>query len=259
MGIQNLEVLKSILLDNSLLPKMSLKHKEELKNGSGNPLEQIELIHSSAGLAVYYFLLLEKTRNIGNVQFEWKEARPLKYGNVVNIDVKYTKDNTVYFVESKFLEPYYSGNEKVNSSYLERDKYKKCTKHLDEWIDLFSKANEEYNYFNAVQMCRHLLAISSIASKKGYKGKKIVLQSYSWIMPERFIGLIPSDKQDECTQIRKKFREEEINFKMLIDKFINEVLIDYNISFEIKHYNESEVLSAINNDSQFKKRYYLDE
>ena len=251
-------LLKSIMLDNSLLPEMSLQHKEELKNGSGNPLEQIELIHSSAGLAVYYFLLLEKTGNIENMHFEWKESRPLKHGNVVNIDVNYTIGNAVYFVESKFLEPYYSGNEKVRSSYQEHEKYKKSTKHIDKWIDLFCKANEGYKYFNAVQMCRHLLAISSLASKKGYKDKKIVLQSYIWMMPDAFIGLLPPDKQHDCKQIRKELQDEEIKFKMNIDEFIDTVLADCNISFEIKHYNDSEVLNAINNDPQFIQRYYLD-
>lgn len=55
-----------------------------------------------------------------------------------------------------------------------------------------------------------------------------------------------------------KLKEEEVIFKNQIEKFINEVLSGYNISFEIKHYNDSEVLSAINNDSQFMQRYYLD-
>lgn len=258
MGKEELDLLKNVLQDNSLFPEISLKHKEELKNGSGKPLEQIELIHSSAGLAVYYFFLLEKTGNIGKMQFEWKGPRPLRYGNVVNIDVSYAKDDTVYFVESKFLEPYYSGNEKVNNSYLEDDKYKKCTTHIiADWKDLFCKA-KEYKYFNAVQMCRHLLAISSIASKKDYKNKKIVLQSYSWIMPDCFIKHIRPDKQDKFREIRDGLIKEEKIFGDYIAIFIQNKLKDCNISFEIKHYNDSEVLSAINNDSQFIQRYYLD-
>ena len=91
-----------------------------------------------------------------------------------------------------------------------------------------------------------------------YKDKKIVLQSYIWMMPDAFIGLLPSDKQHDCKQIRKELQDEEIKFKMKIDEFIDNVLADCNISFEIKHYNDSEVLSAINNDPQFMQRYYLD-
>ena len=254
----DLNLFKSVVGENDcLLLDLSDKHMEALKNGSGEPLDQIRWKHSSAGLTVNYFLLLEKTLNTKDLQFEWKETRPLKYGGLVNIDACYTKDNTVYFVESKFLEPYYSGNEEVNSSYQERDKYKKCTKDVDKWMELFDAVNS-YEILDTVQLCRHLLAISSIVTKSAYKGKNIVLQSYTWIMPDCFISLLPPDKQTECTQIREKLKEEEVIFKNQIEKFINEVLSGYNISFEIKHYNDSEVLSAINNDSQFMQRYYLD-
>lgn len=122
------------------LIKLSTIQEDMLNEGDGQSYNQYLQINSSTGLAVNYYKLLEEQENIKQLVFEDKVARPLnKGGKCANIDVSFIRDNKLYFVESKFLEPYYSGNETINDSYLNSNRYPKEVPDCDKptWENFF--------------------------------------------------------------------------------------------------------------------------
>ncbi|MBQ3944248.1 MAG: hypothetical protein II670_01385, partial [Alphaproteobacteria bacterium] len=132
----------------------------KLKEGSGNPEAEMRQVNSSAGLAVNYWRAYELCHTNVEVEFEWKKQIPLRHGRKANIDVVVHKNNSTVFIESKFLEPYYSDNECPRDAYLDETKYSKITQDkASSWVDLFTKAKEDFKYYNVTQLCRHLLAI----------------------------------------------------------------------------------------------------
>lgn len=95
-----------------------------MEKGDGQKLNEYKQINSSTGLAVNYYKLMENLDLISELIFEKKPAIPLeKSQKFVNIDVFYKRNGTLYFVESKFLEPYYNGNEVLVDAYFDEDRY----------------------------------------------------------------------------------------------------------------------------------------
>lgn len=87
------------------------EQRDKLKKGSGNPEAEMRQVNSSAGLAVNYWRAYELCHPNATIEFEWKERVPLKSGRPANVDVVVREEGRTIFIESKFLEPYYSGNE----------------------------------------------------------------------------------------------------------------------------------------------------
>ena len=94
-----------------------------IKESDGKAFQQLKQINSSAALAVYYHLMLNYSTE--NLCFEEKVAVPLtRAQRKANLDVKYEgisgpEVDSLVFVESKFLEPYYSRNEINSLSYFD--------------------------------------------------------------------------------------------------------------------------------------------
>ena len=108
----------------SPLVNLTSEQQKILSDGDGQTEDQYKQINSSTGLAVNYYKLLEELGAITDLVFENKIAKPLnKGGRFANLDVSYNRDGILYFVVSKFLEPYYSGNETIKDSYLDISKY----------------------------------------------------------------------------------------------------------------------------------------
>lgn len=108
----------------SPLIELSEEQREILEKGDGQKLNEYKQINSSTGLAVNYYKLMENLDLISELIFEKKPAIPLeKSQKFVNIDVFYKRNGTLYFVESKFLEPYYNGNEVLVDAYFDEDRY----------------------------------------------------------------------------------------------------------------------------------------
>lgn len=250
---------------NPILP-LSEKQKENLKKSDGqkrNP-DEYKQGNSSAGLAINYFKILEDKGVIKDVIFEDKVAKPIKTGGrFANLDVKYTKidDDTLYFVESKFLEPYYSLN-KDNSAYVGMEnvcKYDDIREiDLNKWNDLFTKANDRNNfkYYNASQLCTHLLAIYRF-SKENEK-QKLVLQSIIWEMPDSFIDKITNARYRNNLKVRREIiKKEEEMCKKLISEHIDSINWK-NIRFETLNYNnEVERIKDSKFYDEFCRRYFL--
>ena len=216
------------------------KHMDSLKDGSGNPETEMRQVNSSAGLAVNYWRAYELCHPEASVEFEWKDRKPLQYGIPANIDAVIREKNHVWFVESKFLEPYYSGNETPVASYEDVTKYSSYTKDTPEsWVALFQDA-KSFKYYNVTQLCRHLLAISKDILKlpKSYRGKDVMLISAVWDMPDSFLKLFTEEESEILSLRRQIVREEAVRSEVFINEFINKHLPDMGIKYQALKYND---------------------
>ena len=243
-----------------LICQPSDSQMQALMEGSGHPDSEMRQINSSAGLAVNFWRAYELFHPGCSVEFEWQKQRPLRYGRPANIDVVVSDDDTVTFIESKFLEPYYSGNETPNDSYLQVSRYSKNTKDSPQsWIALFSKA-KEFKFYNVTQLCRHLLSICKDMWKnpRFYEKKTIKLCSVTWDMPDGFTDIFVDDVIAEFDSRRRIIREEADKCESLLNDFISEHLDFQNLGFEAIKYND--IIGQLENSPYYlkiKEQYYL--
>ena len=233
-------------VEEHLLKGDGQKHKKEYKQ-----------INSSTGLAVNYYKILEDTGNIEKLQFEEKVEKPLKIkgGRKANLDVAYKSEGKQYYIESKFLEPYYSGNEHNTESYFKQEYYDVPDNDKDTWYALLLDA-QNYKIYNFSQICRHLMAIWR--RHKEDKQLNIVFQSVMWKMTEKFIE--NTDNEEDKVVLRSRIiviDEEAKSAKSRIDKFLADIGWK-NITFECIYYNDIlEDISSSQYYSEFKQRYFL--
>lgn len=264
--------------DNNLLfPHLTRDEFKEvsdlLKAGDGSPLKEIYKINSSTSLAVYYYSLLAKEYpdKIKGIKFEHKIGIPLIKENVrkkhpnallkdANIDVFFElNNNTAYFVESKFLEPYYSKTILLSEKYLDKDCYGENAKIWVEYANLINKNIQDYSYYNITQMFKHLLAIYNHREDWSHYSN-LVLLNVGWEITEHFINLIKIGSKRSVSYIQK--RNEQLNKQKddgikLLNDIIDELKWD-NCEVKFQHYNDEEMLGEIKNNQSFEdfsKRY----
>ena len=246
-----------------LLAEPTDEQLEQLKEGDGNPIAEMCQINSSAGLAFNYYKLFESFGNITALRFEWKESTPLKIPGrknpPANLDVRYEKENEIHFVESKYLEPYYSGNEQISLSYLNQDNYSTIISNASVWVSKFRDLNK-YKYVNATQLYRHLLAIYRhyLENPHIYKGKNIVFESVSWKATDHFLDYVGRRSKSFLKERISVIENETIDVENDINEFIK-LLKWENCSFKVKHYND--MLDDIRNAEKFDdfcKQYFLE-
>lgn len=224
-------------------------------DGQKNP-DEYKQVNSSTGLAVNYYMILNELGKIEDLAFEDKVAKPLKGrgGMKANLDVSYKRDGKTIYVESKFLEPYYSGNEKIKDAYLERDNYDVPDKDKNAWFDII-KDSQNYTYINFTQICRHLMAIW----RKHKKDNSFIeLHTVSWIMTDSFIEELDRNEQQQLIERRKKIKSESKKCKERIDDFLRQIGWE-NITFKVLHYNDMlDDIARSKYAVEFKKRYFLE-
>ena len=247
-----------------LLAELTADQLYQLQNGSGNPLAQIHQVNSSAGLVVNYYKLFEEAHPSVVVDFEWKESIPLlKSSAPANLDVRYELDGTIYFIESKFLEPYYSDAKKNAEAYFDKSRYPKevDVSDKDAWQTLF-KHEGTFRYFDYPQLCRHLLAIYRHNKKNPemYRDKEIVLRSVGWEMTPSFkqyfqsLGWDDGDMKERCDTIQKEKEIATSIFKEHIQK-----ISWHECRFETDTYNNMlDEISGSKKFNQFIKQYFLE-
>lgn len=226
-------------------------------DGQYNPCEYKQ-VNSSTGLAVNYYLILEETGKIEDLEFEDKVEKPLKIkgGRKANIDVSYKREGKIVYVESKFLEPYYSSNETNREAYFDTKNYDVPDSDKNAWYDLLTDA-QKYKFYNFSQLCRHLMAIWR-KHKNDETPTPIVLQSVTWMMTDNFINAIDctSDKENMIER-RKLIKEEAIKCKERIDRFLIQIGWE-NMTFEVLNYNNMlDEIAFSKHLEEFKKRYFL--
>ena len=246
----------------SPLVNLTSEQQKILSDGDGQTEDQYKQINSSTGLAVNYYKLLEELGTITDLVFENKIAKPLKKGGrFANLDVSYNRDGILYFVESKFLEPYYSGNETIKDSYLDISKYPvEVEENKEEWRNLFNKASE-FEYYNFSQLCRHLLALYRYTHGiKGseYKGEQVVLQSVTWEMTPQFMKKLDQKNSIDMQKRIEQLQDEANRCQEIFNAFISNIGWK-NMKFQTLHYND--MLNDIKSSkhyAEFCKRYFFD-
>lgn len=223
------------------LVKLTKEQNYILTEGDGQTEDQYKQINSSTGLAVNYYKLLEELGAITDLVFENKIAKPLnKGGRFANLDVSYNRDGILYFVESKFLEPYYSGNETIKGSYIDVSKYPiEVEDNKEEWRKLFLQSTE-FVYYNFSQLCRHLLALYRYTHGiKGslYNGEKVVLQSVIWEMTPRFLNKLDQTNSNKMRKRIEQLQAEANKCQEIFNSFITNIGWN-NMKFQTLHYND---------------------
>lgn len=236
------------------------EQREALSKGSGNPDSEMEQVNSSAGLAVNYWRAYELCHPDSSVEFEWKKQKPLKRGIPANIDVVVREKDRMAFIESKFLEPYYSRNAPLAKSYVEPDKYSEETGPAEPWVELFSEA-KNFKIYNVVQLCRHLLAIykDMMITPEDYVQKTVTLLSVTWGMTDAFLNDYFTDKEKAGLAERtKRISEESARCHKLLNDFISNTLGVGNLRFDVKKYNDIiGLVSEFPEYEKLRKQYFL--
>lgn len=234
-----------------------------LDNGSGHPDKELEKINSSARLSAFYYKLAEFSGKFSSLRFEWNESTPLEIPGrdipPANLDVRYEVGDKIHFVESKYLEPYYSGNEKIRQSYLNQEYYPTVITNAGLWIEKFGQVNGMTRYVNVTQLYRHLLAIYRhyLENPQIYKEKEIVLESVSWVATKRFLDAVGKESKRSRSYLMKRLdsiKEEMGTVNEDINSFIKDMGWKH-CHFKVKYYNEM-VENTIYHE--FCKQYLLD-
>ena len=246
----------------SPLINLTSEQQKILSDGDGQTEDQYKQINSSTGLAVNYYKILEELASITDLNFENKIAKPLnKGGRFANLDVSYKKNGVLYYVESKFLEPYYSGNETIKDSYLDISKYPvEVEENKEEWRNLFNKASE-FEYYNFSQLCRHLLALYRYTHGiKGseYKGEQVVLQSVTWEMTPQFMKKLDQKNSIDMQKRIEQLQAEANRCQEIFNAFISNIGWN-NMKFQTLHYNDMlDDIKSSKHYAEFCKRYFFD-
>ena len=244
------------------LVKLTKEQNYILTEGDGQTEDQYKQINSSTGLAVNYYKLLEELGAITDLVFENKIAKPLKKGGrFANLDVSYNRDGILYFVESKFLEPYYSGNETIKDSYFDVSKYPiEVEDNKEEWQKLFLQSTE-FVYYNFSQLCRHLLALYRYTHGiKGslYNGEKVVLQSVIWEMTPQFMKKLDQKNSIDMQKRIEQLQAEANKCQETFNSFITNIGWN-NMKFQTLHYNDMlDDIKSSKHYAEFCKRYFFD-
>ena len=246
----------------SPLINLTSEQQKILSDGDGQTEDQYKQINSSTGLAVNYYKILEELASITDLNFENKIAKPLnKGGRFANLDVSYKKNGVLHYVESKFLEPYYSGNETIKDSYLDISKYPvEVEENKEEWRNLFNKASE-FEYYNFSQLCRHLLALYRYTHGiKGseYKGEQVVLQSVTWEMTPQFMKKLDQKNSIDMQERIEQLQDEANRCQEIFNAFISNIGWN-NMKFQTLHYNDMlNDITSSKHYAEFCKRYFFD-
>ena len=246
----------------SPLINLTSEQQKILSDGDGQTEDQYKQINSSTGLAVNYYKILEELASITDLNFENKIAKPLnKGGRFANLDVSYKKNGVLHYVESKFLEPYYSGNETIKDSYLDISKYPvEVEENKEEWRNLFNKASE-FEYYNFSQLCRHLLALYRYTHGiKGseYKGEQVVLQSVTWEMTPQFMKKLDQKNSIDMQKRIEQLQAEANKCQEIFNSFITNIGWN-NMKFQTLHYNDMlDDIKSSKHYAEFCKRYFFD-
>lgn len=265
-----------------LFPHLTLEEYDDLvvgklKKGDGNPLNEIYKVNSSTTLAIYYYTLFLKSlgKIIRDFDFENQIGIPLnldkvkqQYPNCIlrsaNIDVLYGIDKTIWFVESKFLEPYYSSTQQLSQLYLDVRNYAE-NDNSEIWVHYAEEINshlDDFKFYNVSQMFKHLLALYT--HRKNWYGKgysTFILLNVGWKMSESFKERIESKRSLSYINKRDKQIEKQAERGiLLLNKLVKE--LHWNeCKVEYKHYNDSELLEIIKDShhyGDFTKRYLIE-
>ena len=241
--------------DNQLIAYPSADVWNEMIANNSTVLSEIHKLNSSTSLAINYHEMLAAERRV-KVKYEVPTAVPLfaYRGRSAVIDARYTWKNTTYYVESKFLEPYYSSTHPVREAYFEENHYKDATI-AKKWIEMFNSVKNEFVYYDINQMLKHLLAIYRLQPSG-----KIVLQNLIWKPTDRFFSAIGSERSVSYFKKRVGDLQDEMKkAHQMLSEFVNKELHWNECTIGISFYNDVlDRVSANIHFQEFKEKYLFE-
>lgn len=244
--------------------QMILHPSDEVWGGmlSRNPGVENEIVklNSSSALSINYHEMLGIALGV-RMDYEVAVAIPLHLdegkGHPAMLDVKYEHDGVTYYVESKFLEPYYTVSHKASKNYW-NERYYLEEKETEKWVALFKQVDgmieqKEFCYYDINQMLKHLLAIYRIQPQAN-----VVLKNLIWRPSETFMNAIESQRSRSfLTKRVARLTEEMETARKLIADFIGSINWK-NCNVKISFYNEEmEQVSKCGFIDEFKAKYLL--
>ena len=225
--------------DNQLIAYPSTDVWNEMIANNSTVLSEIHKLNSSTSLAINYHEMLAAERRV-KVKYEVPTAVPLfaYRGRSAVIDARYTWKNTTYYVESKFLEPYYSSTHPVREAYFEEKHYKDATI-AKKWIE----------------MLKHLLALYRLQPSG-----KIVLQNLIWKPTDSFFSVMKSKRS--VSYLKKRVCVLQVEMRkadQMLSEFLEKGLNWNDCTIEICFYND--VLNQVSTDmhfQEFKEKYLFE-
>lgn len=216
---------------------------------------EVKKLNSSTALAVNYFQMLPMS-----VEYEVDVAIPLILspgkGHPAMIDVRYETDGETHYVESKFLEPYYSQTHEISPSYLV-EHYYDSPDTAAMWIDIFKSVqiminNGDFCYYDINQMLKHLLAIYRTSPPR-----PVILSNMIWRPEKVFFDSMKSKRSVSYLKKRsEKLTEEMCRAQLLLTDFVQKIDLDCRI--HVAYYNDTlQEVSTHENFVTFAKKYLL--
>lgn len=249
------------LLDDQLLVRPLETVWNAMLERNPTVLAEMSKLNSSTSLAINYHEMFSVILDV-EVQYEVAVAKPLLFpsnkGHSAMLDVKYYLSGTTYYVESKFLEPYYGNSLPISHSYFNTQYYEN-EEVGKKWVNIFIRINEmiqggEFQYYDINQMLKHLLAIF-----RTKPAGRVVLRNLMWHPSEKFYGLL-SKRSASFLRKREIILNKEILKSMdLFTDFIENVLHWTYCGVEI--YSYSDVLLSVAQHDQlecFKRKYIIE-
>lgn len=252
--------LKQWLGDNQLLMQVPEDIWKGMLERNSTVETEVKKTNSSSALAINYFQILSELSGI-RPEYEVAVHKPLDLpdgkGRPAMIDVKYETAAATIYVESKFLEPYYSSTHEISPSYFVDQYYNNATS-AAKWIKIFKKVqimidSKEFCYYDINQMLKHLLAIYRTSPTK-----PVILKNLIWKPTEPFFNCI--DSKTSVSYLKK--RCEKLTEEMSVaEALLNQIVTELgwkDCLIEVKYYNDE--LDAIKKHcllEKFMNKYML--
>lgn len=240
--------------DNQLIVHTSGDVWDEMIANNSTVLSEVKKLNSSTSLAINYHEMFAAVLGV-KMKYEVPIAVPLSAyrGRSAVIDARYTWKDTTYYVESKFLEPYYSSTHPAREAYFDENHYKDATI-AKKWIEMFNSVKDEFEYYDINQMLKHLLALYRIQPSG-----KIVLQNLIWKPTDRFFSEV--DSKRSVSYLKKRVDDVQAEMQkahQMLSEFVEKELHWNDCNIEIRFYNDIlDRVSANAHFQEFKEKYLL--
>ncbi|MGE4571632.1 MAG: hypothetical protein AB7E09_02695 [Candidatus Izemoplasmatales bacterium] len=251
--------------DNLFIP-LSQVERKQLHDADGNELSwKTSRVNSSACLLLNTFsglrqgvpLVIDGLGTYQNYQLEAKLKVLNTRGNKANIDMVLSNEDSVVYIESKFIELfYYESQYSLSDSYFIEENYPSKSIY-EASIQLFS----QFNYFNADQLIKHTIGIyrDCIDHKDKYNKKSLKLMNLSWELHDS------TNKFEDSFILQLKAIKEASVFTRMFNKLMKKVFKEIGIDFEFIYMNYFDFTfhqsNILGNDEELSKylskRYYF--
>ncbi|QLY40655.1 hypothetical protein HF295_07270 [Hujiaoplasma nucleasis] len=223
--------------DNLFYPLLE-EERKQLEDGDGDELSwKTSRVNSSACLLLNTFTPMRQgnSLSINNLgvfnSYRLEDKLQVLNGSVrkANIDMVISNNETVVYIESKFIELfYYDKKHQLSESYFSEDKYP--TK------DIYQASKQLfnlYNYFDGNQLIKHAIGIyrDCLDNKEKYLNKKVKLLNLAWELHDT------TYKYEDSFRLQLRAIKEATMFTSMFNKLMKKAFKKIGVDFEFIYMN----------------------